>query len=88
MVDTSVFIVAAMSLAVFDISKEVDFDGNIIEPTIQPLSGSVRCVVLKGLQYYCPPLTLILCVLFSHPSPFGCTIKPRSSRSVDLLNSL
>ncbi|KAG6917741.1 hypothetical protein DXG01_001279 [Tephrocybe rancida] len=40
--DTSLFIMATMALAVFDISKSADKDGTIVEPILKPLSGSVR----------------------------------------------
>ncbi|KAG6906667.1 hypothetical protein DXG01_012695 [Tephrocybe rancida] len=39
--DGSLFIVAAMSLAVLDISKFVGEDGKVVEPTLHPLNGSV-----------------------------------------------
>ncbi|RDB16524.1 O-methylsterigmatocystin oxidoreductase [Hypsizygus marmoreus] len=39
--DTSLFILAAMALAVFDISKFVDANGVTVEPVMKPLNGSV-----------------------------------------------
>ncbi|KAF8066524.1 cytochrome P450 [Lyophyllum atratum] len=39
--DTSLFIMAAMSLAVFHISKHLDANGEVVEPVLKPLSGSV-----------------------------------------------
>ncbi|KAG2058823.1 cytochrome P450 [Suillus hirtellus] len=59
--EASVWLSAAMSLAVFDISKVVE-NGIEITPEVYPLSGTV-----------------------SHPKPFKCSIKPRSSKAIALI---
>ncbi|KAG1844263.1 cytochrome P450 [Suillus tomentosus] len=59
--DASVWISAAMSLAVFDISKVVE-NGVEITPEVEPLPGTV-----------------------SHPTPFKCSIKPRSATALELI---
>ncbi|KAG2158979.1 cytochrome P450 [Suillus bovinus] len=59
--EASVWLSAAMSLAVFDISKAVE-NGIEITPEVDPLSGTI-----------------------SHPKPFKCSIKPRSSKAVALI---
>ncbi|RDB16528.1 O-methylsterigmatocystin oxidoreductase [Hypsizygus marmoreus] len=62
--DTSLFIMVAMTLAVYDISKFVDENGVTVEPVLKPLTGSV-----------------------SQPTPFKCSIKPRSPAAQALLIS-
>ncbi|KAG2158980.1 cytochrome P450 [Suillus bovinus] len=59
--EASVWLSAAMSLAVFDISKAVE-NGIEITPEVDPLSGTI-----------------------SHLKPFKCSIKPRSSKAVALI---
>ncbi|KDQ64908.1 hypothetical protein JAAARDRAFT_28562 [Jaapia argillacea MUCL 33604] len=65
-VDSSIFILFAMTLAVFNISKAVDpVTGEVIEPLLEFTSGSV-----------------------SHPKPFKCSIKPRSTKAEALIQLL
>ncbi|KAG2148109.1 cytochrome P450 [Suillus clintonianus] len=59
--DASVWMSAAMSLAVFDISKVIE-NGVAITPEVDPSSGTI-----------------------SHPKPFKCSIKPRSAKSLALI---
>ncbi|KAG2034085.1 cytochrome P450 [Suillus americanus] len=61
LVEASVWLSIAMSLAVFDISKAVE-NGIEIIPDIDQSSGTI-----------------------SHPKPFKCSIKPRSSKAVALI---
>lgn len=68
-----------MSLAVFDISKVVE-NGVEITPEIDPSSGTIRYVTL----------VIVCCVglddrALSHPKPFKCSIKPRSAKSLALI---
>ncbi|KDQ64958.1 hypothetical protein JAAARDRAFT_116817 [Jaapia argillacea MUCL 33604] len=65
-VDSSVFILFAMTLAVFNISKAVDpVTEEVIEPLLEFTSGTV-----------------------SHPKPFKCSIKPRSTKAEELIQLL
>lgn len=80
--DASVFISCAMSLAVFDISKELDSSGREIEPVAEYVDGTIRSgsfVVcsFRWLTYGIP----------SHPKPFQCTIKARSKKCMELINA-
>ncbi|KAG2119059.1 cytochrome P450 [Suillus discolor] len=59
--EASVWLSAAMSLAVFDISKAIE-NGIEIIPEVDPLSGTV-----------------------SRPNPFKCSIEPRSSKAIALI---
>ncbi|KAG1850378.1 cytochrome P450 [Suillus subalutaceus] len=61
LVEASVWLSIAMSLAVFDISKTVE-NGIEIIPDVDQSSGTI-----------------------SHPKPFKCSIKPRSSKAVALI---
>ncbi|KAG1852552.1 cytochrome P450 [Suillus subluteus] len=61
LVEASVWLSIAMSLAVFDISKAVE-NGIEIIPDVDQSSGTI-----------------------SHPKPFKCSIKPRSSKAVALI---
>jgi hypothetical protein len=44
--DTSVFLGVASILAVFDISKAKDDNGNTIEPPLGQTNGTIRCVAI------------------------------------------
>ncbi|KAF8514282.1 cytochrome P450 [Gautieria morchelliformis] len=59
------FLSVAMTLAAFTITKAVDDHGNIIEPEIEWMPGTI-----------------------SHPKPFKCQIKPRSTQAVALIRRL
>ncbi|KAG6895757.1 hypothetical protein C0993_009239 [Termitomyces sp. T159_Od127] len=62
MANSSIWIAAASILATFTLSKAVDEDGYIIEPSREYNSG-----------------------LISHPLPFKCTIRPRSTEAASLI---
>ncbi|KAG2148111.1 cytochrome P450 [Suillus clintonianus] len=80
--DASIWISAAMSLAVFDISKAVE-NGIEITPEVDPSSGAIRYVALLiGVP---PSVMHIHTCRGSHPKPFKCSIKPRSAKAIGLI---
>ncbi|KAG6836101.1 hypothetical protein H0H93_011374 [Arthromyces matolae] len=75
--DASVWISCAMTLAAFDISKATE-DGVVIEPVHGNTNGTIRHVHFINLGH-------LVLTPSSHPTPFECTIKPRSQKAVSLI---
>ncbi len=73
--DASLFLSAAMVLAVFDISKAV-VGGVVDEPVVAQTTGTIRCALRA------PPAPL---TRGSHLEPFRCSITPRSERARRLI---
>jgi hypothetical protein len=82
---SSVWIAVASIIAVFDITKAVDENGNVIEPSHEYSSSLVWYVKLLSIVQ---ALNLFHLVFpFSMPLPFECSIKPRSKDAEDLIRS-
>ena len=82
-IDT-VWITIASVLAVYNIRKAVDEDGNPIEPTTEYTTGLIRYVpVLAGTR-----VTYANIFYTSHPKPFKCIITPRSEGAKALIGQI
>lgn len=75
----SIFIAIAQMLYVLDIKKARGESGNEIVPEVE-YDGFIRCVY----RLQCVALSLMSARISSHPRPFPCSIKPRSSAAADL----
>lgn len=78
--DSTIWLMDAMTLATFDIAMAQDEHGRNIVPEVSYSGGLVRCV------FFSMRITLIG-EIPSHPLPFKCTIKPRSSRAAALIEA-
>ena len=57
---SAIWIAVASLLAVFDIKKATDENGNIIEPTYEYISGLVTCVFTCSACFVLPPHAFLL----------------------------
>lgn len=82
--DVSVWISCAMSLAVFDITKKLDENGIPIVPVPKYTDGTIRrvlvCLIIRSFR-----LITVHRASYSHPEPFKCIIKPRSTKAEELI---
>lgn len=86
--DPSVFLSVAMTLAVFDISKFKDEQGNVVEPVYEYTPGIIRHDPTVSLPVICFVLISFVSVACSHPKPFKCSITPRSAKHADFIRAL
>jgi hypothetical protein len=79
MADSTLFIMCATALAVLDVSKCIE-NGIAIDPVHENTTGTIRfvCIIQSRIK---------LNAFISHPKPFRCSIKPRSEKSVALIQS-
>jgi hypothetical protein len=77
MANVSMWIAIVSILAIFNIDKAVDDKGNVVEPSYEYFSGSIRCVTVHSGS----PRSLRVC---SAPLPFKCSITLRSKEAVAL----
>lgn len=78
------YIFVAQMLAVFNIDKAVDEDGNMIDPDVHFISGVIRsawCYLLYSA------FSTNVFLQYSHPSSFNFSVSPRSERSKLLIES-
>ena len=78
---STVWLTAATILATFNLSKAVDKDGRVIEPSSEYSTGMIRCVKPQSVKMHSDESWN------SHPLPFGCSIKPRSPVAEELIRS-
>lgn len=82
MADSTLFIMCATALAVLDVSRCIE-NGIVIDPVHENTTGTIRFVCFlyhrHGWIRFDP--------LQSHPKPFKCSIKPRSEKTVALIQS-
>lgn len=83
MADASVFMSCVSTLAAFDISKVLE-NGVEVEPSIEYTTGTVRWVAYRFRGHLFSRLN---CIKQSHPKPFKCSIKPRSSQADNLIRT-
>lgn len=77
----TIWIAIASILTVFDITKAVDENGDVVTPEVKLNPGSIRRAVFhfanrKRSDFLCRD---------SHPAPFKCSIKPRSRTTLSLI---
>ena len=77
------WLTAGSILATFNLSKAVDKDGRVIEPSSEYSTGLIRWVNFQAASQ----LKCNLKSWNSHPLPFGCSIKPRSPIAEELIRS-
>ena len=75
------WLTAATILATFNLSKAVDKDGRVIEPSGEYSTGMVRWVKPQSVKMQSDESWN------SHPLPFDCSIKPRSPITEELIRS-
>lgn len=68
-------------MAVFDITKAKDSNGNVIEPVVSFSGGIIRYSVPTNLS----PADMSLILDCSHAAPFKCVVKPRSPKAAELI---
>jgi hypothetical protein len=73
-------------LATLDMSKASDEHGNTIEPDAQFNDSVFRCVSTIGYSHPVRALKNIL--LYRKPSPFKCSLLPRSKQAVKLIQQM
>jgi hypothetical protein len=81
MAQESVWLAVSSIIAAFDISKSVDENGNVIEPTHEYLQSLIWCVGTR------PRITFYLIFISSMPLPFTCSINPRSEEIERLIRA-
>lgn len=68
-------------LATLNMTKATDEHGNIIEPDVQFNDSVFRCVASGVTNLYTADNFLI----YRKPSPFKCSLKPRSEQAARLI---
>lgn len=71
-------------LATLDISKATDENGDTIEPDVQFNDSVFRCAAAVTIFVF----TAQVFPLYSTPSPFKCTILPRSEQAARLIQQI
>lgn len=79
--DASLFVTVSTILAVFNLSKAVDANGNVITPAFEYTSGTLRSVQFVLDISIAADRTS----RFSHPVPFKCMITARSRKAEALI---
>lgn len=82
--EASVFLLCAMSLAAFHISKPVQ-DGQVVDPVIEYSTGGIRYVLSITIHIIFSVINALR--QHSHPHPFKCFIGPRSEKAEALISS-
>jgi len=81
---STLWITIASILATFKIDKYKDEFGNIVEPVVDFKSAVIVAYVLSPRLYVtCSTCSFVLQIRL--PSPFKCSIQPRSSESEKLI---
>lgn len=82
----SYWAIASSMIALFDISKPLDSDGNEIDVPLEFTRGFVRYVFFFLPSQNFGDVFFFLFILTRHPKPFKCSIKPRSPDLPDLIS--
>lgn len=86
MAQRETWLAIACTLATLRISKPVDEQGNVVEPVVDVIPGSIR-LVLHSLIYMLPDTftddSNFVCV--SHFVPYDCLITPINSNTEDMI---